>query len=264
MAFIKLFHKVTTKIKGGMIFLRRAGIAPLNLKLLPEFPKFIKNLVEFKKLGGQVSKYYPVLDDRLEPAGIAKGQYFHQDLLVANFIYLQNPIRHIDIGSRIDGFVAHVASYRVIEVFDIRDLPISEHSNLKFNQVNILEVNSNLNEEITDSISCLHTLEHIGLGRYGDPIDPNGSRLAFLKICKMVKPGGLIYLSVPISLENRVEFNAHRFFKVGELLQWCPPNIKLTRFDYVDNENNLYMNMDVSKLEFPNKIALGIYTFQKL
>jgi len=62
------------------------------------------------------------LDDRFDQSGTASGHYFHQDLLVASRIFINNPEKHVDIGSRIDGFVAHVASFREIEVFDIRSL----------------------------------------------------------------------------------------------------------------------------------------------
>ena len=57
---------------------------------------------------------YPCLDERFTQSGSAKGHYFHQDLLVARRVYVNNPSIHADIGSRIDGFVAHVASYRSI------------------------------------------------------------------------------------------------------------------------------------------------------
>ena len=61
-----------------------------------------------------------ILNERFEESGIMSGHYFHQDLYVARKIFLQNPGKHVDIGSRTDGFVAHVAAFREIEIFDIR------------------------------------------------------------------------------------------------------------------------------------------------
>jgi hypothetical protein len=63
---------------------------------------------------------WPIVDEKYAEAGEAKGHYFHQDLYVAQKVYENKAIKHVDIGSRIDGFVAHVASYRKIELFDIR------------------------------------------------------------------------------------------------------------------------------------------------
>ena len=80
-----------------------------------------------------------ILFDYSDNAGNYKGHYFHQDLLVANFIYEQNPKRHIDIGSRVDGFVAHVASFRKIEVIDVRSLTKSKHKNIQFRQMDFMK-----------------------------------------------------------------------------------------------------------------------------
>ena len=62
-----------------------------------------------------------ILNEKFADSGIASGHYFHQDLLVARKIFQHNPQKHVDIGSRTDGFVAHVATFREIEVFDIRE-----------------------------------------------------------------------------------------------------------------------------------------------
>jgi len=64
----------------------------------------------------------PCLHDRYEEGGTTKSEYFGQDLLVARWICDAKPQRHVDIGSHIDGFVAHVASFRKIEVFDVRPI----------------------------------------------------------------------------------------------------------------------------------------------
>ena len=79
-----------------------------------------------------------ILFDYSGNAGDQTGHYFHQDLLVAKFINDNKPKRHVDVASRIDGFVAHVASFREIEVLDIRPLPKSQHKNIKFKQTDLM------------------------------------------------------------------------------------------------------------------------------
>ena len=138
---------------------------------LKYYPRFRKNKKEWIAKGGVISRNQMILSDYEGNSGIAKGDYFHQDLLVAKLIYEDQPKRHIDIGSRVDGFVAHVASYRKIEVLDIRPLAKSEHENIIFTQADLMNP-KDLGE--VDSISCLHVIEHFGLGRYGDPIDIEG------------------------------------------------------------------------------------------
>ena len=73
----------------------------------------------FKQLGGKITSSFPIVQDYNASSGISSGHYFHQDLLVASMINKASPTRHIDIGSRVDGFIAHVASFRKIEVIDI-------------------------------------------------------------------------------------------------------------------------------------------------
>jgi hypothetical protein len=185
-------------------------------------PRFVKERNRFLKQGGKIDRIVSVLSDYNANSGDAKGDYFHQDLLVAQFIYKNNPIKHVDIGSRIDGFVAHVASFREIEVFDLRKLPNSNHSNIKFKQADLLLMEA---REISDSISCLHSIEHIGLGRYSDDIDPFGHLKGFEVLVQLLKDCGILYISVPIGEVNEVHFNSQRIFHPKEILRWAEVNL---------------------------------------
>ena len=131
------------------------------------YPIYKKQRKEWISKGGKITRNFMILRDYADNAGIAKGHYFHQDLLVANLISKNNPRRHLDVGSRVDGFVAHVATYREIEVVDIRPLPKSEHTNIKFVQADLINP---INLGKTDSLSCLHAIEHFGLGRYTERV----------------------------------------------------------------------------------------------
>jgi len=86
--------------------------------------------------------------------------------LVARKIFHNNPKKHIDIGSRQDGFVAHVASFREIKLLDIRPQS-SVVKNISFKQAYLTQSSFQL-INCSDSISSLHAIEHFGLGRYND------------------------------------------------------------------------------------------------
>ena len=166
------------KIKNIKTFFNKKNLKYNNFKYFLDYFKF-------KKLGGEITYFHPMLNDSLEQAGISKGHYFHQDLLVASYIYKSNPETHIDIGSRIDGFVAHVASFRKIQIIDIRNLNEIAHENISFIKLDLTKTdNSYL---LSDSVSCLHAIEHFGLGRYGDTIDPIGHIKGFNNILKLIK-----------------------------------------------------------------------------
>jgi len=229
-------------------------------KKLRYYSKFLKDKSAFTAAGGKIARLYPILDDYWKQAGSASGHYFHQDLLVATFISKAKPVRHIDIGSSIDGFVAHVASFRDIEVFDIRPLKIVGHDQIKFVCGNLMELDDSL-VGVCDSLSCLHALEHFGLGRYGDPIDPDGHLKGFGNLYRMLKDNGVLYLSFPIG-KSGVHFNAHRVFAPSEVLEWSKGKFALERFDYVDDAGDLHCDADITNMP---KIGYGcgIYTLRK-
>ena len=198
------------------------GIDPLKTWAgLRGFPEFVRDLSQFRR--GYRGKLIlnPYLGDRYKEGGSTKNEYFWQDLLVAQRICQAQPLRHVDVGSRIDGFVAHVASFRAIEVFDIRPVN-SLIPGVKFTQADLMSADSVAtlcagNDGYCDSLSCLHAIEHFGLGRYGDPVNPLGYQRGIENLSKLLQPGGRLYLSTPIGSE-RVEFNANWVFDPNTIL----------------------------------------------
>lgn len=212
---------------------------------------FQRHLRRFKQMQQQagsmefpISRLRPCLKDMYQDSGTAKGHYFHQDLLVARRIHSRNPYRHVDIGSRIDGFVAHVASFREIEVLDIRPQPV-HLENILFRQVDFMQLPPKY-ENYCDSISSLHAIEHFGLGRYGDPLDVDGHLKGLDSIYKTLKPGGIFYFSVPIG-PQRIEFNAHRVFSTEYLLNLFNGRYNIDRFSYVDDCGDLHTDVELKQ-----------------
>jgi hypothetical protein len=204
-----------------------------------------------------------MLNDSLQQAGTSKGHYFHQDLLVASYIYKSNPETHIDIGSRIDGFVAHVAAFRKIHIIDIRDLNEIGHENISFIKLDLTEDNNF--SFLSESVSCLHAIEHFGLGRYGDTIDPVGHIKGFNNILKIIKKNGTLYISFPISKNNEIHFNSQRVFNPNDIFNWPTRGNKiiLKKFDYVDAQGKLHLNTKIRDIENIKEYGCGIYTFIK-
>jgi uncharacterized protein DUF268 len=239
------------------------GLRPAALRgaaALRYLPKYWRQAREFRQLGGQITHRYPILYNYGGQAGTASGHYFHQDLLVASLIHNNNPRRHIDVGSRIDGFVAHVAAFRTIEIFDIRPLKHTGHQNISSVQGDLMDDARDL--PTADSISCLHAIEHFGLGRYSDPLDPDGYKKGFKNLTRMLEPGGTLYISFPIGKQNEVHFNAHRVFHPLDIFNWnTDTTLRLKRFDFVDDGGELHQDVDLQNT-LPNVFyGCGIYTF---
>lgn len=241
------------------------GFDPRRLaRSLQGMPRYISDWLRFRKTYKGELRFFPCLHDWHEEGGSTHGEYFWQDLHVARKVFAANPERHVDIGSRIDGFVAHVASFRRIEVFDIR--PITALiPGVVFTQADLMSPSADHND-YCDSLSCLHALEHFGLGRYGDPVNSEGHISGLSNIVKLLRSGGVFYLSMPIGLE-RVEFNAHRVLSPTSLsrlvtekgfvlreFSWMEPGKPLVQSEDLDH--------DLSQLD-KCPYALGIFTFIK-
>lgn len=256
---------IKQRLKPFFQSLMTLGFDPRRLFSLRHLPKYRAQYNEWRKMGGVVTHRHSIFNDYEDQAGSARGHYFHQDLLVASFIYQNNPARHVDIGSRVDGFIAHVASFRRIEVMDLRDLDNTGHGNISFIKADLMNKDS-AESAITDSISCLHAIEHFGLGRYSDPVDPNGHIKGFNNIVRMLEPGGTLFISFPIANQNEVHFNAHRVFHPKDIFTWIDDKytITLERFDYVDDVGSLHQNVNMETARLDLVYGCGIYTFRKV
>lgn len=227
-----------------------------------EFPSFVRNLVAYRARQHEsdpsfrlrLRYLYPVLGDRHAGAGQASGHYFHQDIWAARHIHARNPARHVDVGSSLAGFVAHLLCFRDVEYVDIRRVD-SNVSGLLFRQGDITALPYASGS--VESISALHVVEHIGLGRYGDPLDPNGWRKAIAELKRVLKPGGVLYFSVPVGRE-RVEFDAHHVFNPPTIVEAFRP-LELRHFAAIDDAGRFVPRADPATLQ--GWYSCGLFEF---
>jgi hypothetical protein len=246
------------------------GIDPQQFfRSLCGLPTYTRDWIVFRRKHQGKMKFMPCLHDRYAEGGAATGEYFWQDLVVARAIYESNPIKHVDIGSRVDGFVAHLASFRQCEVFDIR--PISSIvPGVIFRQADVMnQASLPINKEgggYCDSLSCLHALEHFGLGRYGDPVNPLGYQRGIANMARLLHNGGTFYLSTPIGQE-RVEFNANWVFDPRSIIRCADTAGLVLKSLVVITPRGIPEDsaLDDTSLDLlaSNLYQLGIFTFSK-
>ncbi|WP_298012833.1 DUF268 domain-containing protein [uncultured Aquabacterium sp.] len=254
-------------------FARRLGTALISMGFDPRkswaalraVPRYVTDgwriREQLRNSGNRLAvRFVPTLSDVYASSGTAKGHYFHQDLWAARRIFQRNPKRHVDVGSRIDGFIAHLLCFRAVEVLDIRHLD-SRVAGLTFRQVDMMNPPGEM-MACADSVSCLHALEHFGLGRYGDPVDVDGWLKGLAALSSLLKPGGALYLSVPVGLPC-IEFNAQRIFAPQEIIDAALVHgLRLQEFSYVDDHGMFHENsrfLDAAALDF----GCGCYVFCK-
>lgn len=265
-----MIKKIRCSVEGALWVLAQFGVDPVRtFRAVRSIPYFVSSWARYRINYKGKMRLKPCLLDRFGEAGEIKNEYFWQDLLVAQMIYQSKPEKHVDVGSRIDGFVAHIASFREIEVFDIRPLK-TMIPNVIFHQADSMNPNCFSwvqNNGYCDSLSCLHALEHFGLGRYGDAINAEGYKLGIVNMSMLLKSKGTLYLSIPIGRE-RVEFNAHRVFDPREIIKYAEyQNLVLKKLiiirpgsppkDIVINEQTL---SDLASESY----QLGLFIFKKV
>lgn len=257
-----------TLIKLQWVLSSQLGIDVRRLlRSMRGIPRFAVDFWRFRKNYQGTLNWMPCLHDRYEEGGATKSEYFWQDLLVARWIFEAKPVKHVDVGSRVDGFVAHVASFRDIEVFDVRK--ISTHiPGIVFKQADLMGNESlpNSGKDYCDSLSCLHAIEHFGLGRYGDPVDPAGHERGIANMALLLQPGGMFYLSTPVGRE-RVEFNAHRVFDPRSIIRLAENHGLALRQLTVINERGAVSEVGISadalKTLAESAYNLGLFVFVK-
>jgi len=161
---------------------------------------------------------YPCLGDDTAETAI-EPIYYYQDAWAFEKIVARRPARHVDVGSH-HKFVALLSKVVPVTMVDIRP-PALPLESLHFEPGSITALP--FADRSLPSVSSLCVIEHIGLGRYGDELDPAGTEKAMGELQRVVAPGGDVYLSVPLHNENRTYFNAHRAFTEEYLLTLFAP-----------------------------------------
>jgi len=222
-------------------------------------PRYIRQWRHYRRIDKlmsvKFSDSYPCLTDWVSDTPF-DAHYFYQGAWLGREVARVQPTRHVDIGSSVmsvavlSGFVDTVfVDYRPLKAnlnglssvaSDILQLPFKPGSLL--------------------SLSCLHVIEHIGLGRYGDPTDPEGSLKAAAELESVLSTGGFLYLSLPVG-RARVCFNAHRVHAPGQVTAMFA-RLKLISFSYVDDQGRFMADAsmhDAEDLDY----GCGMFVFQK-
>ncbi len=236
-----------------------AFIHPRPLVGLFYLPRFFGHWIRYARSAGaqsiRVLDLQPCLGDWSSHTPF-DAHYFYQGAWLARRIDPAQVVRHVDVGS--SALTMSVLSAQTATTFvDYRPLKATLPG---LNSVAGDILNLPFADESVPSLSCLHVIEHIGLGRYGDPIDPHGSNKAALELQRIVSPGGKLFLSLPVGRE-RICFNAHRVHAPATVLAMFS-QMKLMEFSFVDDAGNYHEAKPIEAaghLEY----GCGMFLFEK-
>jgi SAM-dependent methyltransferase len=169
--------------------------------------------------------------------------YFYQAVWAMGRIARSGAKKHVDVGSDVI-FVGLLATHLSVTFVDFRPLG-AKLPQLTSVAGTILALP--FADRSIDSISCLHVAEHVGLGRYGDPLDPSGTRRACAELARVLAPRGNLFFSVPVG-QPRVCFNAHRIHSPRQILEYFS-SLDLVEFSAVDDRGELLIDAKPEQLE---------------
>lgn len=251
------------KIKQLLIYLGAHKF--LSIRKLPEFIfdyfKFnsLSNSVGVEnKFNAKLTNIYPIFLDKTATHGFDRHYIFHT-AWSARIVKKINPQFLVDISSSLY-FSAIVSAFIPVKFYDYRPAELSL-SGLTSKQGDLMRLP--IEDNSLDCISCMHVIEHVGLGRYGDPVDPNADYIAIKELIRVTKPGGHIIYVTPVG-KSAVKFNAHRIYSFEQILERFP-GCEVEEFSLIQDDaigGSIITNADpmlVSKQLY----GCGLFHFKK-
>lgn len=159
--------------------------------------------------------------------------YVYHTAWAARILAERKPLKHVDISSCLR-FATQVSAFIPIDFYDYRPADL-QLDNIESRHADIVSLP--FEDNSLSSLSCMHVVEHIGLGRYGDPIDPDGDIKAMAELSRVLAPEGELLFVVPIGGNARVLFNAHRIYTYDQIVEFFP-NCELLEFALIPDDEH--------------------------
>lgn len=232
---------------------------------IQRYANFLREFQEFRRQSRNRSDLqvvwhdrYPCLNDNTGNTGFDRHYVFHT-AWAARIIWQNRPQKHVDVSSSLY-FSSILSASLPIEFYDYRPASLGL-DNLRSERADLLRLP--FEDGSIQSLSCMHVVEHIGLGRYGDALDSHGDLRAIAELKRVVAPMGDLLLVVPVG-RPRVMFNAHRIYSYEQILSYFS-ELVLKEFALIpdDEATGGLMRHANSDLVKDQVYACGCFWFQK-
>lgn len=223
------------------------------------FIRFFRDWRRYSRMEGaesaRVLDSYPCIHDATKTTAF-DAHYLYQDVWAARHIRESGARLHVDVASRVD-FAAFLTAIVNVIFCDLRPLR-ARIEGMKCVQADVL--NLPFRDCSVGSLSCLHVAEHVGLGRYGDALDPMGTAKTAAELCRVLAPGGSLYFSVPVGKE-RLCYNAHRIHS-PQRIRALFDGLRLEEFSAIDDRGEFHKGVELHSVE-ASRYACGLFRFVK-
>lgn len=226
--------------------------------ILKDFIIFKKKIKRNREFTIYIRDFYPRISDKKTVTGFDRHYLYHTAWAVRKVKKI-NPVYHIDVGSSLY-FCSLLSAFIPVEFYDYRP-PLLKLDNLNVKQGDLISLP--FKDNGVSSISCMHTVEHVGLGRYGDSIDPDGDLKAIKELKRVLAPGGSLLFVVPIG-KPKIMFNAHRIYSYDQIREYFN-NFHIEEFSLIpENEKNGDLIENATReMTDKEKYGCGCFWFKK-
>lgn len=241
------------------------NISKFYLEGVTHSKKFSSDFDRFKQLAGQAEARFELKwSDRLRCLADATSEtpfdahYIYFPAWAARILAQTKPKKHVDISSTLH-FCSLVSAFMPFEFYDYRPVNL-KLSNLKSKRADITSLPFRDNSIV--SLSSMHVVEHIGLGRYGDPLDYDGDLKAISELKRVLKKGGDLLFVVPIG-KPRIKYNAHRIYSHDQIVSYFE-DFTLRDFSLITDDRDKGIINNASKKESDSqRYGCGCFWFIK-
>ena len=227
----------------------RIILSPFVLK---DYFKFRTNN---KRFSLKFNDFYPQIKDKTIKTGFDTHYVYHTSWAARKLKQI-NPEFHTDISSSLY-FSGIVSAFVPVKFYDYRPADLNL-SNLDSYGGDLMKLP--FKDNSVKSLSCMHTIEHIGLGRYGDPIDPNGDIKAAKELIRVTSKEGHLIFVTPVG-KPKIEFNAHRIYSYEMILEMFT-DLDLVEFSLITDEGKFIENANVDIVK-EQDYGCGCFLFKK-
>jgi len=224
---------------------------------LKSYMTVVREFISYRRRTNEtlrLADFFPWPIDRYCEAGDA-GMYFYQDAWCAGHIKTSGIQRHVDVGSSMM-FVSTVLQICELLYVDLRPIAINLPT-FRYQRGDLMDLPFETGS--LESLSSLSVVEHVGLGRYGDKLDPLGTDKACSELARVLAPGGTLYVAVPTASSNSTCFNAHRIFTPDDFMAKFP-GLTVIEEKYA-LQNGTICRCEYDRLNLP--FAFGCFAFTR-
>jgi SAM-dependent methyltransferase len=229
-------------------------------KFKTEFSSFRKlSLINGSRFAVEWKDRYPCLGDNTKMTGFDR-HYIYHPAWAARVLADTEPAEHVDISSTLN-FASLVSAFIPVRFYDFRPADV-RLTNLTSGSADILCLP--FSDDSVGSLSCMHVVEHVGLGRYGDPLDPDGDIKAMRELKRVLAKGGNLLFVVPVG-KPKVMFNAHRIYSYEQIVD-CFSGLQLVSFTLISEkmqDGGLILDATARDVAAQN-YGCGCFLFTKL